>query len=65
MHDLEACLHNIYLRGLHGEGGQVVRVLFVPRQSHEWQLFVVLIQNGGVLQVSEGKKDTQYSGHSD
>ena len=57
MHDLQACLHiqfNIYLRRLHGKGGQVVGVLFVPRQSHEWQLFVVLIQYGGVLQVSEG-----------
>ena len=53
-------IHSTCLSRLHGKGGQIVWVLFVPRQPHQGQLLVVLVQNSGVLQVPEREGHTVY-----
>ena len=43
------------LAGVHGHGGQVVGVLFVPGQPQQGRVMGVLVDDGGVFQMPEVK----------
>lgn len=54
----------LYLHAIHGHGGQVVGVLFVPAEAEQRVVLWVLVDDGAVLQVPEVKHaDGSVSAH--
>ena len=44
-----------HLHSIHGHGGQVVGVLFVPAEAEQWVMLRVLVDDGAVFKMTEVK----------